>query len=81
MAYILSNINTTIPGIDTGQRLFKFDPLTFSSSALWSKRTTISGSGNDFGALGLTFGRNQVFLYAFSLFSGFNTLTMLDQSG
>jgi hypothetical protein len=35
MAYILSNYNAG--GSCTGQHLFKFDPLTFSSAAVWIK--------------------------------------------
>jgi hypothetical protein len=61
MAYIHSNIQLTSV---TGHYLFKFDPLSFSSSSVWSKESV--GSSH----LGLTFGRNENFLYVSSMHAG-----------
>ncbi len=60
MAYILSNIVMT-NSLCNGQRLLKFDPLKFRSTPLWSYKTDYCEN------LGLTFGRNEVLLYAYSL--------------
>ena len=77
MAYILSNYNAG--GSCTGQHLFKFDPLTFSSAA-WIKKT--SGSTiNNCDHLGLVFGRTNSFLYAFSWYNGKSTVSLLDTNG
>ncbi len=53
MAYVLSNYN--VGSFCTGQHLFKFDPLTFSSAEVWIKKT--EGTTNC-GHLGLVFGRS-----------------------
>ncbi len=54
MAYVLSDYND---GTCKGQHFFKLDPLKFSNSLIWIKKTI----GNDIlncGHLGLTFGRS-----------------------
>jgi hypothetical protein len=76
MAYVLSNYDT--PGC-TGQHLFKFNPLTFSSAA-WIKKT-IGSSFNNCGHLGLAFGRSEAFLYAFSWYDSKSTVSLLDTDG
>ena len=55
MAYILSDYN--VGGSCTGQLLFKFDPLAFSTTPAWIKKTKGSDSKNC-GHLGLVFGRS-----------------------
>ena len=74
MAYVLSNYRTN-PSC-TGQHLFKFDPATITS--IWTKKTT--GTTNC-GNLGLTFGRSESVLYAFSWFNSLTTVTLLDTAG
>lgn len=76
MAYVLSNYITNYSC--TGQHLFKFDPLIFSSTAVWIKQTlgTISC-----GHLGLIFGRDENLLYAFSNYNGYGSVTLLDTDG
>ena len=74
MAYVLSNYKTS--SSCTGQHLFKFDPTTITSS--WTKKTT--GTTNC-GNLGLTFGRSESVLYAFSRFNSLSTVTLLDTAG
>jgi hypothetical protein len=74
MAYVLSNYRTNLSC--TGQHLFKFDPTTISSS--WTKKTT--GSTNC-GHLGLTFGRSESVLYAFSWFNSLSAVSLLDTAG
>jgi hypothetical protein len=54
MAYVLSDYN--VGGSCTGQRLFKIDPLAFSSAAVWIIKTL--GTTNC-GHLGLVFGRSE----------------------
>jgi hypothetical protein len=61
MAYVLSNIRISSV---TGTYLFKFNPLSFSSTPVWIKE----GASGDH--LGLTFGRNQDFLYVSSMYGG-----------
>ena len=75
MAYILSNYDVVSC---TGQRLFKFDPLKFSSAAVWIKNTL--GTTNC-GHLGLVFGRSELFLYAFSWYDSLSTVSLLDTNG
>jgi hypothetical protein len=75
MAYVLSNYN--VAGSCTGQHLFKFNPLTFSSAA-WIKKT--SGTTNC-GHLGLAFGRTESLMYAFSWYNGLSTVSFLDSDG
>jgi hypothetical protein len=77
MAYILSDYNAG--GSCSGQHLFKFDPLTFSSAA-WINKT--SGSTiNNCGHLGLVFGRTELFLYAFSWYNSKSTVSLLYTNG
>jgi hypothetical protein len=78
MAYVLSNYLTSSPC--TGQHFFKFDPLTFSSAAVWIKKT-IGSSTNNCGHLGLVFGRSESLLYAFSWYNGLSTVSLLDTNG
>jgi len=75
MAYVLSNYQDATPSC-TGQHFFKFDPATITSS--WTKKTT--GTTNC-GHLGLTFGRSESVLYAFSWFNNLSTVTMVDTAG
>jgi len=76
MAYVLSNFR---PGECTGQYLFKFDPTTITAhSSAWIKQT--KGTTNC-GHLGLTFGRDEQLLYAFSWFNSLSTVSLLDISG
>ena len=58
MAYVLSDIYTS--SSSHGQRLFKFDPLKFSTAPIWSLYKQNRGH------LGLKFGRNESLLYAYS---------------
>ena len=75
MAYVLSNYQDATPSC-TGQHLFKFDPTTITSS--WTKKTI--GSTNC-GHLGLTFGRSESVLYAFSWFNSLSTVSLLNTAG
>jgi hypothetical protein len=77
MAYVLSNYRTSSNGC-TGQHLFKFDPKTIT--AAWTKKTK-GISTNNCGHLGLTFGRSESVLYAFSWFNSLSTVTFLDTAG
>ncbi len=77
-AYVLSNYGTALPG--TSQHLFAFDPRSFSTLPIWAKKTLTSG-GDDYGHLGLTFGRGESFLYAFSWYNSKATLSLLDLNG
>jgi hypothetical protein len=61
--------------------LFKFNPLTFSSAAVWIKETLLSTPPDDCGHLGLVFGRSESFLYAFSWYDGKSTVSLLDLDG
>jgi hypothetical protein len=80
MAYVLSNFRTG-SSTCTGQQLLKFDPTTITAhSSAWIKQTTGSTS-NNCGHLGLTFGRGESLLYAFSWFNSLSTLSLLDLSG
>jgi hypothetical protein len=54
MAYVLSNYKTIAC---SGQHLFKFDPLTFSTAA-WILKT-LGSSGYNCGHLGLVFGSTE----------------------
>jgi hypothetical protein len=61
--------------------LFKFDPTTITSNAsAWIKKTIFSTYVNC-GHLGLTFGRGEQLLYAFSRFNSKSTVSLLDISG
>jgi hypothetical protein len=59
--------------------LFKFDPLSFSSDAIWIKQTNGSSTTNC-GHLGLAFGRSEALFYAFSWFNDSSTITLLDNN-
>ncbi len=61
-AYILSNYGAS------SQHLIAFDPLSFSTSPIWAKKpiTALTSSSEH---SGLTFGRGESFLYAFSWFN------------
>jgi hypothetical protein len=79
MAYVLSNYRTN-PSC-TGQHLFKFDPTTITTHpSSWTKMTSGSSSTNC-GHLGLTFGRSESVLYAFSWFNSLSTVSLLDTAG
>ena len=77
VAYVLSNYDTYPDPGCSGQHLFKFNPLTFSSAA-WIKKT--SGTTNC-GHLGLAFGRTESLMYAFSCYNGLSTVSLLDTDG
>jgi len=78
MAYVLSNY-ATVASPCTGQHLFKFYPTTITTHpSSWNKKTT--GSTNC-GHLGLTFGRSESMLYAFSWFNSLSTVSLLDTDG
>ncbi len=78
-AYVLSNYGTSTPP-GTSQHLISFDPLSFSTSPIWAK-TTQNSLGNNYGHLGLVFGRGESFLYAFSWYNSLATISFLDISG
>ena len=80
MAYVLSNYKAS-SNLCTGQHLFKFDPTTITPHpSSWTKKTTGSNTNNCY-HLGLTFGRSESVLYAFSWFDSLSTVTMLDTAG
>ncbi len=59
MAYVLSDYKNSLGCL--GQHLFKFDPTSITvHPSSWTKKTV------DCGHMGLTFGRGESFLYAFS---------------
>jgi len=59
----------------------KFNPLTFSATPVWAKKTLKSGTASDCSNLGLAFGRNENFLYAFSWYNSKSTISLLDSNG
>ena len=76
MSYILSNHRNNIDS-SKGQHFLKFDPTTFTAHpSAWIKKTT-----GYYGHLGLTFGRDESLLYAFSFFNDLSTITLLDTDG
>ena len=80
VAYVLSNYHThPNPGC-SGQHLLKFDSITFSTEAIWIKKT-IGSTATNCGHLGLAFGRSEAFLYAFSWYDGKSTVSLLDTNG
>ena len=80
MAYVLSNFKTGSFSC-TGQQLFKFDPTTITPHpSAWIKQTT-GITNNNCGHLGLTFGRGEWLLYAFSWFNSLSSVSLLDISG
>ena len=78
MAYVLSNYEAT--GSYKGQHLFKFDPISIFTPAVWVKKT-IGNSYSNFGHQGLVFGRSESLLYAFSWYNGSSTVSFLDADG
>lgn len=77
-AYVLSNDKTSLSCL--GNQLFKFNSRIFSSVPIWSKKTSGSTSDNC-GHLGLTFGRNEQFLYTISWFNLITLVTLFDTNG
>jgi hypothetical protein len=81
MAYVLSNKSSDFNSC-SAIRLFKFEPHLSSKMAVWVRETISNGyPSNGCYHLGLVFGRNESFLYAFSLNIGVNTLSLLDTDG
>lgn len=81
MAFVLSNKSPDINSC-SGIRLFKFDPHLSSNMAVWARETiSIASTSNVCSHLGLVFGRNESFLYVFSLNLGKTTLSLLDTDG
>lgn len=75
MAFILSNNYDDSIGCE-GQHLFKFDPKTFTvHPSSWTYKTI--GSTDNCNHLGLAFGRDEFFLYAFSWYNSFSTVSLL----
>ncbi len=75
-AYVLSNYGTSTMFIS--QHLIAFDPLTSPTTApIWAKMSLANGGGN----LGLTFGRGELLLYAFSWYNNMATISLLDIAG
>ncbi len=66
-AYVLSNYQNL--SFCSSQQLLAFDPLTPPTAPIWAKMTLVSGTSNFCGHLGLTFGREESFLYAFSWYN------------
>jgi len=61
--------------------LFKFDPTTITAHPFsWTKKTIGSNTTNC-GHLGLTFGRGESVMYAFSMYNSLSTVTFLDAAG
>ena len=58
----------------------KFNPISFSTAAIWIKKT-LGSSGTNCEHLGLAFGRSELFLYAFSMVSYLSTVSLLDSDG
>jgi hypothetical protein len=77
MAYVLSNYDAAS---SSGETLFKFNPMIFSSSPIWIIKT-IDIVNIDYGHLGLKLGRDQNLLYAFSWSDSKSTITLLDIDG
>ncbi len=79
MAYVLSDYKTS--SSCTGQHFFKFDPTIITAHlSSWTKKT-IGSNINNCGHLGLTFGRGESKLYAFSWYNSLSTVTLLDIAG
>jgi hypothetical protein len=79
MAYVLSKYQTS--STCSSQHFLKFNPLTFSATPVWAKKTLTSASIDDCSNLGLAFGRGENFLYAFSWYNGKSTISLLDSNG
>ncbi len=58
--------------------MFKFDPKIFSSTPVWIKETILPNNCNH---LGLVFGREQKFVYAFSWYNSLSTVSLIDTDG
>jgi hypothetical protein len=80
MAYVLSKYQSSTTTCSS-QHFLKFNPLTFSATPVWAKKTLISASLSDCSNLGLAFGRGENFLYAFSWYNSKNTISLLDSNG
>jgi len=80
MTYVLSNYKSSSTSC-IGQHLFKFDPRTITAHpSSWTKKT-IGTNTNNCGHLGLTYGRDESYLYAFSIYNRKNTVSFLDIDG
>jgi hypothetical protein len=79
-AFVLSNLMGPSLYTCPGQQLFSFDPLLFSSKPTWFLNT-IAAVGSTCMHLGLTFGRNENLIYAFSMYSTFSSIILLDSKG
>jgi hypothetical protein len=77
-AYVLSNYGTSTSSIT--QHFIAFDPFTFSTAPIWAKKT-LTSFWVDYGHLGLTFGRGETLLYAFSWYDSYSTISLLDVNG
>lgn len=62
-AFVLSSV------LQSGQHLFKFDPLTFNPSAIWAKRTFNSDIRNAIN-YGIIFGSSESVLYTYGYHDG-----------
>ena len=80
VAYVLSNLMGPSSFTCPGQQLFSFDPLLYSPYPTWFLNT-LAASGSNCVYLGLAFGRNEKFLYAFSIYNLFSTIILLDIKG
>jgi hypothetical protein len=80
MAYVLSKFQTSAVTCST-QHFLKFNPLTFSATPVWAKKTKSSVSLSDCSNLGLAFGRSENFIYAFSWYNSKSTISLLDSNG
>jgi hypothetical protein len=79
MAYILSKYQTSLSC--TTQHFLKFNPLSFTATPVWAKKTLKSTAVDDCSNLGLAFGRGENFLYAFSWYNSKSTISLLDSNG
>jgi hypothetical protein len=79
MAFVLSKIRTSTTC--SSQHFLKFNPLTFSATPVWAKKTLASTSLSDCSNLGLAFGRGENFLYALSWYNSKSTISLLDSNG
>jgi len=82
MAYVLSRFRTSTTC--SSQHFLKFNPLIFSETPVWAKKTLSSTSllpWADCSHLGLAFGRDENFLYAFSWYNAKSTISLLDSNG
>jgi len=48
---------------------------------VWAKKTLVSATASDCLHLGITFGRNEIFIYAFSWYNSKSTISLLDING